>query len=84
MALCDTLRQQLPDDLSSFPVSLVLGEAFRVACPSAYLHSSSGPALVREEIIERSISAEREKANARTFEEMVFPSQRSVPGREDL
>jgi hypothetical protein len=27
-----------------------------------------------EEIIDRSISAEREKANASTFEEIVFPN----------
>jgi hypothetical protein len=30
--------------------------------------------LVREEIIERSISAESEKAKAKTLEEMLLPS----------
>src|SRR5438093_4329367 len=58
---------------SSLPVSLVTEECFPLGLPSRMpsLLLRAKASFVREEIIERSISAEREKAKARTLEEML-------------
>ena len=50
--------------------SLPLGRPNRL--PSLFFRAKAS--LVREEIIDRSISAERENANTRTLDEILFPS----------
>ena len=58
---------------SSLPVSLVTVERRPLGRPSRLpsLFFRAKASLVREEIMERSISAEREKAKANTFELMI-------------
>ena len=58
---------------SSFPVSLVTAESFPFGLPSRMpsLLLRAKASFVRDEIMERSISAESEKAKAKTFEEML-------------
>jgi len=55
---------------SSFPVNLVTEENFPFGLPNRLpsLFFRAKASFVREEIIERSISAESEKANANTFD----------------
>ena len=61
---------------SSLPVNLVTEENVPFGLPSRLpsLFLRAKASLVREEIIDRSISAESAKANAKTLEEMVWPS----------
>jgi hypothetical protein len=61
---------------SSFPDNFVTAESFPFGLPNRLpsLLFRASASFVREEIIERSISAEREKAKAKTFEEILLPS----------
>ena len=61
---------------SLLPINLVTEENFPLGLPNCFpsLFLRAKASLVREEIIERSLSAESEKANAKTLEEMLLPS----------
>ena len=60
----------------SLPVSLVCRVRLPLGLPNRFPSDfrRAKASVVREEIMERSISAEREKAKAKTLELMLFPS----------
>src|SRR5262245_63262640 len=82
MTLCGIFFSRYSRMRSSFPVNLVVVDNFPFGLPnrlpSLFLRAKAS--LVREEIIDRSISAESEKAKARTLEEIseFIPIKQSV------
>ena len=76
MTLCGIFLSRYSRMRSSFPESLVTADNFPLGLPSLLpsLFLRAQASFVREEIMDRSISAESEKAKARTFEEMLFSS----------
>jgi hypothetical protein len=80
MTLCGIFFARYSRMRSSLPVNLVTAENFPFGLPNRFpsLFLRAKASLVRLEIMDRSISAESEKANAKTLEEMLLAQTQQV------